>query len=146
MKHLKKFENMNGEEITKHFHDLLVPNPKWDDYITDVFNQYVEIYDERCTVIEDKVIKFFDSLQEEIDDSEKIEIWAVTRYYGSNDSEFIGLAKAYGAQHACIKLALEFEYPDIIDDDSEAWIPEEKDFQNHIDIAKKEIEKWTKIY
>jgi len=140
MKHLKKFENVSSE---------LRANPKWDKYVTDLFIQYIKLWDEHCSMVESEVINFFDSLQDEIDDSVEIEIWAVDRYYGSKNNRthhFLGLAKAYGAQHACIKMALEFKDADIIDDNTEAWMPEDEDIQSHIDRAKEELEKWTKIY
>ena len=140
MKHLKKFENISSE---------LKANPKWDSYVTDLFNQYMKLWDEDSGLESDEVLSFFNSLQDEIDDSVEIEIWAVDRYYGKRPNKtksFMGLVKAYGSQHACIKLALEFDYPEIIDDNSEAWMPEDEDIQSHIDRAKEELEKWTKIY
>jgi hypothetical protein len=141
MKHLKKFESLDT--------DKLKPNPKWDEYVLGLFNQYIKLYDEECYLDEDEVIDFFNSLQDEIDDSVEIEVWAVDRYFGQKNNRthhFLGLAKAYGSQHACIKLALEFEHPDIIDNDSEAWMPEEQDIEIHINRAKEELEKWTKVY
>lgn len=58
----------------------------------------------------------------------------------------MGLARAYGACHACLKLALELKNPDLIGDSTEAYIVEEDTIQDHINRAKEEIKKWETIY
>ena len=66
MKHLKKFENVSSE---------LKANPKWDSYVTDLFNQYMKVIAENEYGEQDiDIIEFFDSLQDEIDDSESISV------------------------------------------------------------------------
>jgi hypothetical protein len=72
MKHLKKFESSSE----------LKPNPKWDKYVTDLFSQYIKIIDEDGYGEQDiDIIEFFDSLQDEIDDSESIDVWEVYTSY-----------------------------------------------------------------
>ena len=136
MKHLKKFENTSNE---------LKPNPKWDSYVSDLFNQYMKmIKDDGYGDQDIDIIEFFDLLQDEIDDSESIDVWEVyTRYGKSND--FLGLVKAYGELHAFTKMSIEFRDPEIIIN-SEAFIPEEEEIESHINRLKGEMDKWTKIY
>jgi hypothetical protein len=138
MKHLKKFENTSTD---------LKPNPKWDDYVTNLFNQYMKMihltkfngWDHDINIIE-----FFDSLQNEIDDSESIDVWKVYTHIGKNH-HFIGLVKAYGELHAFIKMSIEFRDPEILID-SEAYVPEEEEIEYEINRLKDEIEKWQKVY
>ena len=137
MKHLKKFENLSSE---------LKPNPKWDKYVTDLFNQYIKViddeeYDQEASFISE----FFDSLQDEIDDSESIDVWEVHTRYGKTIN-FLGLVKAYGELHALAKMSIEFRDPDIIVNNSDVFIPEEEEIESHINRLKGELEKWTKIY
>jgi hypothetical protein len=136
MKHLKKFENTSSE---------LKPNPKWDSYVTDLFNQYMKmIKDDGYGDQDIDIIEFFDSLQDEIDDSESIDVWEVYTRYGKSN-HFLGLVKAYGELHAFTKMSIEFRDPEIIIN-SEAFIPEEEEIESHINRLKGEMEKWTKIY
>lgn len=101
-------------------------------------------------VIPEDIINFFNDLQEEIDDSEEIETWVVDVTWGKGTTHptthMIGLAKAYGACHACLKLALELKDPDLIGPDTQAYIVEEDTIRGHIDRAKEEIRKWETIY
>jgi len=136
MKHLKKFESAS---------DDLKPNPKWDKYVTDLFNQYIKIIDEDGYGEQDiDIIEFFDSLQNEIDDSESIDVWEVYTSYGKT-KHFLGLVKAYGELHAFTKMSLEFRDPEIIMN-SEGFVPEDEEIESHINRLKEEMEKWTKIY
>jgi hypothetical protein len=139
MKHLKKFENISIG---------LKPNPKWDNYVTDLFNQYIKIVGDDDLIDEYEqdidIIIFFNNLQDEIDDSESIDVWEVYTNYGGA-SHFFGLVKAYGELHAFTKMAIEFRDPEIIIK-SEAFIPEEEEIENNINRLKGELEKWTKIY
>jgi len=136
MKHLKKFESTSSE---------LKPNPKWDKYVTDLFNQYMRLISEDGYGEQDiDIIEFFDSLQDEIDDSESIDVWEVYTSYGKT-KHFLGLVKAYGELHAYTKMSIEFRDPEIIMN-SEAFVPEEEEIESHINRLKEEMEKWTKIY
>lgn len=136
MKHLKKFENTSNE---------LKPNPKWDSYVSDLFNQYMKmIKDDGYGDQDIDIIEFFDLLQDEIDDSESIDVWEVYTRYGKSN-HFLGLVKAYGELHAFTKMSIEFRDPEIIIN-SEAFIPEEEEIESHINRLKGEMEKWTKIY
>jgi hypothetical protein len=136
MKHLKKFESSSE----------LKPNPKWDKYVTDLFSQYIKIIDEDGYGEQDiDIIEFFDSLQDEIDDSESIDVWEVYTSYGKA-KHFLGLVKAYGELHAYTKMSIEFRDPEIIMNNSQAFVPEEEEIESHINRLKEEMEKWTKIY
>ena len=122
MKHLKKFESTSSE---------LKPNPKWDKYVTDLFNQYMRLISEDGYGEQDiDIIEFFDSLQDEIDDSESIDVWEVYTSYGKT-KHFLGLVKAYGELHAYTKMSIEFRDPEIIMN-SEAFVSEEEEIESHI--------------
>jgi hypothetical protein len=43
-------------------------------------------------------------------------------------------------------MSIEFRDPEIIMNNSQAFVPEEEEIESHINRLKEEMEKWTKIY
>jgi hypothetical protein len=137
MKYLKTFERV--QEVD------LVANPNWNEYVTKLFNEYVQIYSEdECELYPYDVIKFFDELDSEIEESDSIDIYKVEEH---NISSILwGLAKAYGPNHACLKMALVHKYPDLILGNFEAWVTEEEEIESKIKELEEEIKEWKTIY
>jgi hypothetical protein len=146
MKYLKTFERI--EEVD------LVANPKWDDYTTDLFNQYCKIYTEDGSMLFPKeVIDIFNEAQDEIEESDSIDIYKIEhvgskkggRYYDDHNI-FYGLAKAYGPIHACIKLAIAHGDCDILLLINDAYIIEDDEIESKIKALEEEIKEWKTIY
>jgi len=146
MKYLKTFERI--QEVD------LVANPKWDEYVTELFNQYVKIYDEDDSGLYPyEVILVFDDLQEEIEESQEIEVWVVEHKIGK-EFHFGGLAKSYGPIHARIKVAIATNWADWITEEStETYMPEDdeiedriRQLENKIENIQDEIKQWKTIY
>ena len=140
MKYLKKFESVPYDNLI---------NPKLDDYVKDLFKQYLEIYDEDecvdCDLTQSDIIKFFDELNDEIEDSQSIEIYKVDQYLAPQ-TYFYGLSKAYGPLHACIKVALALKDSTLISDKVDADIIMEEQIQSKIRDLEEEIREWKTIY
>jgi hypothetical protein len=146
MKYLKTFERV--QEVD------LVANPNWDEYVTKLFNEYVQIYSEdECELYPHDVIKFFDELDSEIEESDSIDVYKVEEISSKHNisSIFWGLAKAYGPNHACLKMALVHKYPDLIRAIGimrkfEAWIIEDDEIESKIKELEEKIKEWKTIY
>ena len=138
MRYLKTFERV--QEVD------LVENSRWDSYVKELFNEYFKIYNQsdECPY-ESDVIDFFNELDDEIGDSDSIEIYKVQRRH-SQGLIFYGLAKAYGPNHACVKVSIGIGDAVVIHESVEAYVIEEEEIQSKIKELEEEIKEWKKIY
>jgi hypothetical protein len=146
MKYIKTFERIREVD--------LVASPKWHEYVIGLFNEYLKIYDEEDSdLYPAEVVEVFDDLDDEIDESQEIEVWVVEHKIGKG-FHFGGLAKAYGPIHARVKVAIATNWADCITEEStETYMPEDGDIENKIDQLndkieniKAVIEQWKTIY
>jgi hypothetical protein len=149
MKYLKRInENSNP-----------TPDPNWDEYVVRLFNEFLPIYlyefGNDLGVREGgdlDLFEFFHELNEEVEDSDSINVWVVECKLAPNlPSEFEGLANAYGEKNAIIKVAIATKQPDLIFG-GECWVPDDEDIEDNksyirnqiVDLENK-IKKWDTI-
>ena len=150
MKYLKRInENSNP-----------TPDPNWDEYVVRLFNEFLPIYlyeyEDDLAIREGgdlDLFEFFHELNEEVEDSDSINVWVVECKLSRNlPSEFEGLANAYGEKNAIIKVAIATKQPDLIFGDCECWVPDDEDIEdnksyirNQIEDLENKIKKWDTI-
>lgn len=121
MKYLKLFENNN----------------KWDKYVLELYNNYMKLEDDDDVYEKSKIDEFFDSVQDEIDDSEDIDIWLVKEYNGN----ICNVVKAYGNLHAVLKSSIELQDSYLIFDNSiEVYLAEDGEIERNIKYLESNIE------
>lgn len=136
------------------------PDPNWDEYVVRLFNEFLPVYlyeyDDDLAIREGgdlDLFEFFHELNEEVEDSDSINVWAVQCKWSRNlPSEFEGLANAYGEKNAIIKVAISTKQPDLIFGDCECWVPEDEEIEDSksyirdqiVDLENK-IKKWDTI-
>lgn len=122
MKYLKLFENNNN---------------KWDKYVLELYNNYMKLEDDDDVYEKSKIDEFFDSVQDEIDDSEDIDIWLVKEYNGN----ICNVVKAYGNLHAVLKSSIELQDSYLIFDNSiEVYLAEDGEIERNIKYLESNIE------
>lgn len=154
MKYLKRInENSNP-----------TPDPNWDEYVVRLFNEFLPIYlyeyEDDLAIREGgdlDLFEFFHELNEEVEDSDSINVWAVQQFtpnstHYNKPPEFEGLANAYGEKNAIIKVAIATKQPDLIFGDCECWVPDDEEIEdnksyirNQIEDLENKIKKWDTI-
>lgn len=150
MRYLKRLNENSGP----------TPDPNWDEYVVRLFNEFLPIYlyeyEDDLRVREGAdldLFEFFNELNEEVEDSDSINIWVVECSWSRNQPyQFEGLANAYGEKNAIIKVAIATKQPGLIFSQCECWVPDDEDIedrkshlQNKIESIKDEIKKWDTI-
>lgn len=125
-------------------------NPKWDKYVTDLYNQYIkecQPYEE--DIDEEDIVDIFNELQEEIDSSEEINIYELfILIHGQdlykNTKRVVGLIKALGELDAIIRFSIKDKEPDIFN--LQADIIEEDEINSKIENLESRIKLYKNIF